>query len=122
MNRAWAFVAFTLAATVAGQLLLKWALTRRGAGPHGVPGMLHYVFSSLLDPLILLSLCLALIAALSWIAAISRLPLSVAYPFQSLTLVFTVLGTVLLFGESVSMTRWIGIATVSIGLLLVGRG
>ena len=122
MNRAWAFVAFTLAATVAGQLLLKWALTRRGAGPHGVSGMLHYVFSSLLDPLVILSLCLAFAAALAWIAAVSRLPLSAAYPFQSLTLVFTVMGTVLLFGESVSTTRWMGIAAVSLGLLLVGRG
>jgi drug/metabolite transporter (DMT)-like permease len=84
--------------------------------------MLTYVFTSLLDPLVLLSLFLAFAGALSWIAAVSRLPLSAAYPFQSLTLVFTVMGTVLLFGESVSTTRWMGIAAVTVGLLLVGRG
>ena len=122
MSRAWLFVVFTLAATVSGQLLLKWAVTRRGVGPHSASDMIHYVFGSLLDPLVILSLCLAFAAALSWIAAVSRLPLSAAYPFQSLTLVFTVLGTVLLFGESVSTSRWVGVAAVTFGLLLVGRG
>ena len=74
MNRAWMFVVFTLAATVAGQLLLKWALTRRGPGPHGVSGMLHYVFGSLLDPLVILSLCLAFAAALAWICLLYTSP------------------------------------------------
>lgn len=122
MNRAWAFVAITLVGTIAGQLVLKHAMTRYGAVPKDLAGAVSFVGRTLADPLVLLSLALALGAALTWIAAMSRLSLASAYPFMSLAFVGTALFSALLLGESVSAVRWAGISVVVIGLVLVARG
>lgn len=122
MNRAWAFVAFTLAGTVAGQMVLKYAMERHGQIPKGLAGAASFLGRSLADPLVLLSLALAFGAALAWIAAISRLSLANAYPFMSLAFVGTALLSALLLHEPISVTRWGGIGVVVLGLVLVARG
>jgi drug/metabolite transporter (DMT)-like permease len=112
----------TLVATVAGQLILKYAVARHGEIPKELAGAASFVGRTLMDPLVLLSLALAFGAALAWIAAVSRLSLSTAYPFMSLAFVGTALFSALLLGESVSPLRWSGIAVVVVGLVLVARG
>lgn len=112
----------TLVGTVAGQLVLKHAMGRHGAIPKDLVGAAGFIGKTLLDPLVILSLALAFGASLMWIAALSRLSLATAYPFMSLAFVGTALLSMLLLGESVSATRWIGIGVVVVGLLLVARG
>lgn len=122
VTRAWLLVAFTLAATVAGQVVLKLALQRQGSAPGDSGSGLVYVRRALLDPWVLLSLGLAILAALSWIAALGRLSLGAAYPFMSLSFVLVAFLSALLLGEPISATRWAGIAVVVAGLVLVARG
>ena len=122
VNRAWAFVAVTLVGTVAGQLVLKYAIARYGEIPRDFAGAAAFIGHALVDPLVLLSLALAFGAALAWIAAVSRLSLSSAYPFMSLAFVGTALFSVLLLGESVSILRWAGIVVVVVGLVIVAKG
>jgi drug/metabolite transporter (DMT)-like permease len=122
VNRAWAFVAMTLVGTVAGQLVLKYAIGRHGEIPRDLAGAASFIGRSLMDPLVLLSLALAFGAALAWIAAVSRLSLSTAYPFMSLAFVGTALFSALLLGESISTMRWAGIGVVVVGLVMVARG
>jgi drug/metabolite transporter (DMT)-like permease len=111
-----------LIGTVVGQLLLKTAVTRHGQIPDGVGPTASYLLRALIDPLVLLSLSLAFVAALAWIAALSRLSLSQAYPFMALAFVITTLLAVLFLGDKVSMLRWAGSAIVVLGLVLVARG
>jgi multidrug transporter EmrE-like cation transporter len=122
MNRAWIFVALCLLGTVAGQLILKYAVGRHGEIPGGLPAAAGFIGRTLTDPLVLLSLALAFAASLAWIAAVSRLSLSTAYPFMSLAFVATALFSALLLGESISPMRWSGIVVVVVGLALVARG
>jgi drug/metabolite transporter (DMT)-like permease len=122
VNRAWAFVAFTLVGTVAGQMVLKYAMERHGQIPRDLAGATSFLGRSLADPLVLLSLALAFGAALMWIAAMSRLSLASAYPFMSLAFVGTALLSALLLHEPVSVMRWAGIGVVVVGLILVARG
>ena len=122
MIRAWLLVAFALAATVGGQIVLKLALQRQGGDSSGSGSSLAYVGRALLDPWVLLSLGLAVLAALSWIAALSRLSLGAAYPFMSLSFVLVALLSALVLGESISVMRWAGIGVVVGGLILVARG
>ena len=122
MSKSWFFVAFTLIATVCGQLVLKYALKQRGPMPDGAGPGAGYILSSLKDPLVILSLLLAVAAALSWMAAISRLSLGVAYPFMSLAFVFVVLASALVLHHPVSATCWVGVGMVVIGLTLVAQG
>ena len=122
MNRAWVFVAITLIWTVAGQLVLKYAIARRGEIPKDLAEAASFVGHALADPLVLLSLALAFGGALAWIAAVSRLSLSTAYPFMSLAFVGTALFSALLLGEPISVIRWAGIGVVVVGLVLVAKG
>jgi drug/metabolite transporter (DMT)-like permease len=122
VNRAWVFVAITLAGTVAGQLVLKYAIVRHGEIPGNLAGAAGFIGRSLADPLVLLSLALAFGASLAWIAAVSKLSLGTAYPFMSLAFVITALFSAVLLGESISTMRWAGIGVVVIGLVLVARG
>lgn len=122
MERAWTYVALTLIGTVAGQLLLKFAIGRHGEIPSGLPAATGFLGRALLDPLVLLSLALAFGAAVAWIAAVSKLSLGTAYPFMSLAFVITALFIVLLLGETISAMRWAGIGVVVVGLALVARG
>ena len=122
MNRAWIFVALCLVGTVSGQMVLKYAMGRHGRVPGAPLAAVGFVARALADPLVLLSLALAFGASLAWIAAISRLSLGTAYPFMSLAFVATAVLSALLLNESISTVRWVGIATVVAGLVLVARG
>ena len=56
-----------------------------------------------------------------WIAGLSRVPVSVAYPMLSLGYVVNAVAAQYLFGEAVSMQRWLGIGFIVLGVWLVAR-
>jgi drug/metabolite transporter (DMT)-like permease len=110
----------TLIATL-GQLLLKSGM--RQVGPvsradlsNPLP-LLLTVFS---NPLILIAIPLYVAGFLTWLIVLSKLDLSYAYPFLAVTYVLVPLLSCLFLGENVPMLRWIGIAVICIGLVLVG--
>jgi undecaprenyl phosphate-alpha-L-ara4N flippase subunit ArnE len=51
--------------------------------------------------------------------ALTILPVSVAFPLSSLTLVFVVWFSRLLFYEHISRVRWTGIALIVLGIILI---
>ena len=57
-----------------------------------------------------------------WILGLSRVPVSVAYPLLSVGYVVNAVAAHFLFGETVSLTRWLGIGFIVIGVTLVARG
>ena len=62
------------------------------------------------------------ISALAWLTVLSRVPLSVAYPFNALGLL-TIIGlSVITLHEKVSPMGWIGVVLVAGGLVLVVLG
>jgi len=66
--------------------------------------------------------CYAL-SMVAWIGVLTRIELSVAYPFLSLSYILVYLGAVLLpvLNETVSSIRLLGIILISIGLYLITR-
>lgn len=114
------FVALTVLLTVGGQLLIKLQVDRAGGVPAGVHGQLQFVAGLLAQPLVLLGLAMAFGAALSWMLALTRLPLSKAYPFTALALVLVVACGAWLFAEPIGALRMAGVALVCIGVVLVG--
>ena len=56
-----------------------------------------------------------------WIVGLSRVPVSVAYPMLSIGYVVNALAAQYLFGEAVTMTRWLGIGFIVVGVYLVAR-
>lgn len=114
-------IAGTIAFTVYGQLILKWRLEQlepNTAEQRSVLGTLPH----LLDPWVLSGFAGAFIAALCWMVALSRLPLTVAYPFMSVSFVVVLALGGMLLGEHVSGMQWLGVTVVMLGLILGALG
>jgi multidrug transporter EmrE-like cation transporter len=57
-----------------------------------------------------------------WIGALSRTPVSVAYPMLSIGYIVNALAAWYLFSEVLTPTRIAGIAVIIVGVVLVTRG
>ncbi|MEO8134956.1 MAG: SMR family transporter [Betaproteobacteria bacterium] len=77
---------------------------RVGTNPHIIGGMFCYAFSLVV-----------------WIMALSRVPVSIAYPMLSIGYVVSAVAAYFLFGETLGLTRWLGIGFIIIGVYLVSR-
>jgi multidrug transporter EmrE-like cation transporter len=62
-----------------------------------------------------------MLSLLVWIMGLSRVPVSVAYPMLSLGYVINAVAAYYLFGESVTVTRWLGIGFIVLGVWLVAK-
>lgn len=78
---------------------------RMGTQGHFVVGVVLYVVSLVV-----------------WIMGLSRVPVSVAYPMLSLGYVINAVAAYYLFGESVTLVKWLGIGFIILGVWLVARG
>ena len=56
-----------------------------------------------------------------WILGLSRVPVSVAYPLLSVGYIINAIAAHYLFGEAVTITRWLGIGFIVVGVFLVAR-
>jgi drug/metabolite transporter (DMT)-like permease len=64
--------------------------------------------------------CYAL-SVVVWIFGLSRVPVSMAYPLLSVGYVVNAIAAHYLLGEAVSLSRWLGIGFIVIGVTLVAR-
>ena len=118
---AFAFLFAAVLMNTGAQLLLKagtnaigvitltrddWAATlwRMATEPHFVGGVAIYMVSLVV-----------------WIMGLSRVPVSLAYPMLSLGYVINAVAAHYVFGEVVSVTRWLGIGFIIVGVWLVAR-
>jgi drug/metabolite transporter (DMT)-like permease len=74
-----------------------------------------------LHPGILGGLACYAISVVVWIVALSRVEVSIAYPMLSIGYVVNAALAWWLFGEQVNAQRWLGIAVIIIGVVLVAR-
>jgi len=61
------------------------------------------------------------VSILVWILGLSRVPVSIAYPLLSVGYIINAVAAHYLFGESVTLTRWLGIGFIVVGVWLVAR-
>lgn len=73
------------------------------------------------NPYVLCGLLLYTIAALLWLGALSTLDVSYMYPLLSLAYVITAVFALFYLEETLPIGRWIGIALVIIGCILITK-
>ncbi len=114
------FIAMTIALTVYGQLILKW---RVGVFMSSVapPYTITHGIMLLLNPWVISAFAAAFGASLFWMAAISRLPISKAYPFMALNFVFVMAFAAVIFNESLNHYKLVGTAIIIVGVLVLSR-
>ena len=62
-----------------------------------------------------------MVSLVVWIMGLSRVPVSIAYPMLSLGYVINAVAAHYLFGEAVTVSRWLGIGFIVLGVWLVAR-
>ncbi len=73
------------------------------------------------EPHIAGGLACYVVSVVVWIIGLSRVPVSIAYPMLSLGYVVNAVAAHYLFGESVTLSRWLGIGFIVVGVWLVAR-
>lgn len=111
------FVLLTVLLTVYGQLVLKWQVDLLGPmDPTHAP--LAFYARLLLNPWVLSALASAFGASLAWMAALSKLPLSHAYPITALSFFLVVVAGALLFGEPITKQQVAGVTLIVVGIAI----
>lgn len=105
----------------AAQLLLKAGTTRVGhfefTWTNAFPVGMQLAF----QPHILGGLACYVVSVVVWIMALSRVPVSVAYPMLSIGYIVNAFAAWWLFGESLAAQKLIGIGFIVVGVWLVAK-
>ena len=105
----------------AAQLLLKAGTTRVGHFEFSMNNLAPVGWQLATQPHILAGLCCYGVSVVVWIMALSRVPVSVAYPMLSIGYVVNAFAAWWLFGESLAAQKLIGIGFIVLGVWLVAR-
>ena len=121
LDFAWVLTGVLLNA--AAQLLLKAGTRSVGeiSMSDGSAALWRSATGLALHPGILGGLACYAISVVVWIVALSRVEVSIAYPMLSIGYVVNAALAWWLFGEQVNPQRWLGIAVIIIGVVLVAR-
>jgi multidrug transporter EmrE-like cation transporter len=103
------------------QLLLKAGTNRIGEFAFSLENVLPIGARIATSPPIIAGLGCYVVSVVVWILALSRVPVSVAYPMLSIGYVVNAAAAWWLFGESVTAQKMIGIAFIVVGVYLVAR-
>ena len=115
------YISGTILFTVYGQLILKWRIGKHGSLPDQFSDKLSFLFGLFADPFIISGFVSAIVAAFFWMAAMTRLDLSYAYPFVSLSFALVFLMSAWLFHEPITLHKVAGIVLIVSGVIVSSR-
>ena len=119
----WLSLVLSVVLATAGQLLLKAGMDATGATVALQPRALLELLRTILGSWrLLLGFVAFASSSLFWLTALSRVPLSVAYPIVSLSYVLILGASWLLLGERPSLMTMAGALLVMSGVALIGLG
>lgn len=105
----------------AAQLLLKAGTNAVGHFNFHLDNVLPIGLKFAVEPHILGGLTCYVISVVVWIMALSRVPVSVAYPMLSIGYIVNAFAAYYLFNEPLAMQKLFGIGFIVIGVWLVAR-
>ena len=114
------FLVLTILLSVYSQLIIKWRMSGRFAGlqiPEGVWPKIVTLFTVLFDPFVA-----TFASGLCWMATMSKLEISYAYPFTALGFVLVLVFSHLFFGESFNLMKLGGVLLIIGGIAVASRG
>ena len=121
MTTAIIYIMISVVAGAIGQILLK-----KGMGSMGPLTLTLNQLGSVLwrigtNPYVIVGLAIYVSGTVFWLTALSRVDLSYAYPFASLSYVIMLIASWLLFKENITPLRLLGSLIVCVGVFLISR-
>jgi multidrug transporter EmrE-like cation transporter len=105
----------------AAQLLLKAGTNAVGHFDFHLDNLLPIGLKIAFQPYILTGMACYAVSLVVWIMALSRVPVSIAYPMLSIGYVINAFVAYLWFGEALASQKLLGIGFIVIGVWLVAR-
>jgi len=110
-------VLFAVILAACGQLMLKYGMQAATKHAHQSGGSL--VIAAATTPWVIGGLAVFVVSAMAWLAVLSRVPLSIAYPFNALGYIAILSASIVLLHERATILTWVGSLIVVTGLILV---
>ncbi|MFB4167187.1 EamA family transporter [Virgibacillus sp. JSM 102003] len=101
---------------VSGQFLWKFGLQHTPPSFASVGSIIKMFF----NPFIFSGLVMYGLATILWLYILTRVPLSIAYPLQSIAYVLAVFGAFFVFDEPLTTFKIIGVLLIVAGVSLIG--
>jgi drug/metabolite transporter (DMT)-like permease len=102
-----------------GQILFK--KTALSLSSTNTLGLIDTFLKALTSPWLYMALITYGLATICWLYILQRIPLTIAYPFSALAMVIVPIVAVLLFGERINTSYWIGLLLIIIGIITIAH-
>ncbi len=102
--------------------MIKWQVVAAGTFPVESTDQLWFLAKLMVNPWVISALAAGLLAVVSWMAAMTKLELSHAYPFMSLSFVLVLVLSALVFHEPVNAWKIAGLALITVGIIVGSQG
>lgn len=121
MNIAVIYILISVLVGALGQILLKKGMSSMGPLTLSTNQAIPILWKMATNPYVIVGLGIYVIGTIFWLTALSRVDLSYAYPFASLSYVVMLIASWWLLDENISLLRIIGSIVVILGVILISR-
>ena len=120
------FVSFALIFTgvmlnAAAQILMKAGTNAIGHFDFSVANILPIGWKLATEWHIITALFCYGLSVVVWILALSRVPVSIAFPLLSMAYIVTAVAAWYLLGEALSLSKFVGIGVIILGVIILSR-
>ncbi len=119
---AYFYIFLTVCFTVFGQVIIKFRVVKYSPLPESFIGKMKFLSAVLTDPLIIIGFASAFLASIAWIAVMTKLDLSYAYPIVvgGLALLTSIISVAVL-NEPIDAYKLVGLILIVSGIFVLGR-
>jgi len=114
------FILTSVTLGVVGQIFIKKGLNSLGNIDFSAGLVISYS-KIFISPFVILGILVYFMGVFFWLYALSKVDLSFAYPFVSLSYVLVLFASSWFLAESISPLRWAGVAAICLGVFLISR-
>ena len=121
MTIAIGYILISVLAGAIGQIMLKKGMSSMGAITLNFDQLFNIFWRIGTNPYVMIGLVIYVAGVVFWLGALSRVDLSYAYPFASMSYVVMLIASWQLFNENITPLRLVGTLVICVGVLLVSR-
>jgi len=106
----------------AGQLIIKASINKIDFHIDSIPKAFRLILQLIRIPRVWLAFLLSFLSLFVWLFVLSRAELGFAFSLDSMRYILIVIASAVLLKEKITLSRWLGIVCVVLGIILVASG
>ncbi len=115
------YILVSVVAGAVGRVLLKKGMGSMGPLTLSIDQLGNILWRIGTNPYVVIGLAIYVAGTVFWLTALSRVDLSYAYPFASLSYVVMLIASWQLFNEDITVLRLLGTLVVCAGVFIISR-